>query len=85
MNSFISQDLDINVPDIQEFGSDEKGPLLEEQLNTVSVPVTLSGVDTNALEAFLNYVKCSTCSILKYENDYISDFFAVKSFLIKLL
>ena len=54
-------------------------------MNTVSVPVTLSGVDNNALEAFMNYVKCSTCSILNYENDYISEFVAVKSFLLEIL
>ena len=84
VNSFISQNLDIEVPDIQEFGIDEK-TLPEEQLNTVSVPVTLSCVDYNVVEAFMNYVKCSTCSILNYENDYISEFVAAKSFLLELL
>ena len=31
---------DINVPDLEELGLDDEGPLTEEQLNTVVVPDT---------------------------------------------
>ena len=57
MNSSISMDGnyegDINVPDLEELGIDDEGPLTEEQLNTVVVPDTFSDIDENVLEVFI--------------------------------
>ena len=80
----MSQDLETDLPDIQEYGIDEEGPLPEEQLNTISVPVTLADIESDSLEAFLEYLKHSTCPIWNHENDYISEFNQARSFYLNI-
>ena len=48
---------DINVPDLEELGIDNEGPLTEEQLKTVVVPDTFSDIDETVLEVFMHYLR----------------------------
>ena len=74
-----------NISEMEEFGVDEEGPLPEEQLNTVVVPDTLSEIDNNVLDIFVEHLKQAAPSVFSYEMDYITEFSQAKEFLMNLL
>ena len=74
-----------NISEMEEFGVDEEGPLPEEQLNTVVVPDTLSEIDNNVLDIFVEHLKQAAPSVFSHEMDYITEFSQAKEFLMNLL
>ena len=78
-------DNDSNVPDLEEFGIDDEGPLHDEQLNTVVVPDTFADIDNDVFELFVQHLEHAASSVFSHEIDYITEFYQAKQFLLNLI
>ena len=89
MNSLISMNDEYHsggdVPDLDNIGIDDEGPVAEEQLYTVMVPDTFGQIDNNVLNIFVDHLKDTAPTVMNYDIDYCAEFVQAKSFLMNLL
>ena len=62
-NSVICGEIDNHVPEVDSFGVDDKGPIVNEQVNTVIVPEKMEDLAEEATEIFLQRLNNLTSNI----------------------
>ena len=62
-NSVIRGEIDHHIPELESFGLDEEGPIVDEQVNTVLVPETLEDLSEETKRIFLQRLYHLTSSV----------------------